>query len=281
MHYLTKQSLQESLKKVGISEGDTVMVHSDISSFGIPENFSRKEVLNLFLEAFTNILGKDGTLCTPAYFYEYARHGIPFDIALSPVSKELGVFAKFINSLPESKRSCNPITSISAIGKNAEYICQIQNRHSYGEDSAFDKLYKLNAKIVLLGSALESITFGHYVEFRLGLPYIYNKIYNIPILFNNKVIFDCSYAAVRYLDYNIEYNYSSNIQWQKLFAQLYKDKKLLKTECLNSSIQVITTHDFFEYTKKEWYKNPYFMLKQKPSFIDGCVPNDGPTSKIK
>ena len=113
MKYITKESLIDTLLSVGIEKNDTLLVHSDIAAFGTTENFSRKEALNIFYDAFMEVLGSEGTLCVPAYFYEYARFGIPYDIALSPVSEELGVFAKFINSLPESKRSCNPLAAVA------------------------------------------------------------------------------------------------------------------------------------------------------------------------
>ena len=85
MKYITKESLIDTLLSVGIEKNDTLLVHSDIASFGTTENFSRKEALNIFYEALMEVLGSEGTLCVPAYFYEYARFGIPYDIALSPV----------------------------------------------------------------------------------------------------------------------------------------------------------------------------------------------------
>ena len=213
MKYITKSSLVDALLSVGIEKNDTILVHSDIASFGTTENFSRKDALNIFYESFMEVLGNEGTLCVPAYFYEYARFGIPYDISLSPVSKELGVFSRFINSLPESKRSCNPLAAVAAVGKNADYICEIKNRHNYGEDSAFNRLHKLNAKIVMLGTSLNSVTFGHYVEYHVGVPHMYNKIYNIPVLNNGEVIFDWSISSVRYLNADVVY---SELNGQKI-----------------------------------------------------------------
>lgn len=276
MKYVTKQSLIDSILSIGIEKGDTVMVHSDIAAFGTTENFSKKEILKLFYDAFMEVLGSEGTLCVPAYFYEYARFGIPYDIALSPVSKELGVFAKYINSLPESKRSCNPLTAVSAVGKNADYICEHINRHAYGENSAFDRLYKLNVKLVSLG-VYGVFTIGHLAEYQAGVPYLYNKIYNIPIYDNGKLIFENSMGFVRYLDYDIEYSEQIDINVAK--QTWLKESFVKKTSYLTSEIFAFNAQYLINYIKEKIYSNPYFLLTHKPNFPAGQIPNDGPVMK--
>lgn len=276
MQYITKQSLKDALVAVGISKGDTIMIHSDISSFGTTENFSRKDALNIFYEAFMEILGASGTLCTPAYFYEYARRGIPFDITLSPVSKELGVFAKFINTLPNRKRSPNPLTSICAVGKNADYICEFINRHAYGENSAFDRLFKLNAKIVSLGIN-GAFTINHLAEYKVGVPYLYNKIYNLPVYNNGKLIFENSIGYVRYLDYDIEYAGQIDNSWNH---NVWLNQNFVKkTIYLDTLIYQTKTQDIINFIIGKLYSNPYYLLTHTPHFPEGKVPNDGPVLK--
>lgn len=276
MQYITKQTLKNTLVNLGISQGDTVLVHSNIASFGTTENFSKKEALKIFYEAFMETLGEEGTLCTPAYFYEYARYGIPFDIALSPVSKELGVFAKFINSLPNRRRSPNPLTSICAIGKNADYICEFVNRHSYGENSAFDRLYKINAKIIALG-VNGAFTINHLAEYKVGVPYLYNKIYNIPVYNNGQLIFENSMGYVRYLDYDIEYLGQTDNQWYN--RVIFKQDFIKQIDYLNSKIYYAEAQLLIKYLSDNLYHNPYFLLTHKPNFPEGKIPNDGPVLK--
>lgn len=275
MNYITKNGFIDALQRTGIQKGDTVMVHSDISLFGISKNFSIKEILHIFYDAFTEILGSEGTLCVPAYFYEYARYGIPFDITLSPISKELGLFPRFIKSLPNSKRSCNPITSVCAIGKNSDYICEPINRCSYGEESAFDRLYKLNAKIVGLG--VTPFTLIHLAEFHVGVPYLYSKIYNIPILNNGEIIFENSIAHVRYLSYDIEYK--SQVNRSTATMTWHNEPFISKTKYLNSEIIVAKTQDLLKYVKEKLYQDPYYLLTHIPNLPLGKIPNDGPVLK--
>lgn len=279
MEYITKKGIIDTLYNVGLEKGDTVFVHSNIAAFGTTENFSRKEALNLFYEAFMEVLGSEGTLCVPAYFYEYARFGIPYDISLSPVSKELGVFPIFINSLPERKRSCNPLAAVAAVGKNADYICEIKNRHNYGEDSAFNRLHKLNAKIVMLGTTINSVTFCHYIEYHVGVPHMYNKIYNIPILNNGNVIFDWSISSVRYLNADVSYN-TLNEQEIQSTSQVFAENNIMKyQQYLQNKVYVTNTNSLYNALANELMINPYNNLAHAPNFPAGQIPNDGPAMK--
>lgn len=279
MEYITKKGIIDTLYNVGLEKGDTVFVHSNIAAFGTTENFSRKEALNLFYGAFVEVLGSEGTLCVPAYFYEYARFGIPYDISLSPVSKELGVFPIFINSLPERKRSCNPLAAVAAVGKNADYICEIKNRHNYGEDSAFNRLHKLNAKIVMLGTTINSVTFCHYIEYHVGVPHMYNKIYNIPILNNGNVIFDWSISSVRYLNADVSYN-TLNEQEIQSTSQVFAENNIMKyQQYLQNKVYVTNTNSLYNALANELMINPYNNLAHAPNFPAGQIPNDGPVMK--
>lgn len=274
MEYITKEGIINTLYNTGIKKGDTIFVHSDIAAFGTAENFSRKKILNIFYEAFMEVLGSEGTLCVPAYFYEYARFGIPFDTLLSPVSKELGVFSSFIHSLPESRRSPNPLASVSAIGKNAEYICAPYSRHNYGIGSAFDKLYHLNSKIILLGTTVNSITMGHYAEYKAGVPYLYNKIYNIPVYTNNQLVYEYTFAAVRYLNANIEH-----IKYKTIPKELENNDYTKTVSYLSNKVSCINTIKMVDTTIKNILNNPYVTLVHAPDFPAGQIPNDGPVIK--
>lgn len=266
------------LNNLNIQKSDTILVHSNIAVFNITENISRKQILHEFYQGFMETVGNDGTLCVPAYYYEYARMGIPYDNILSPVSKELGSFAKYINSLDESKRSFNPLTAICSIGKNSKYICKYDNIHSYGEDSAYDKLYKLNTKIILFGVDFNVLTFDHYIENQVGVPYTYDKLYNIPIFSNNTLVSSTSYANVRYLNYNIIYKQLNGINYEHI-KKAYSNGSIKDTEYKGIKIYAVETKKYYECVKQILYKDRYYFLVDIPNFPSGQVPNDGPVMK--
>ena len=61
---------------------------------------------------------------------------------------------------------------------------------AFGADSAWDQLFKLNSDILFLGCDMSVCTFIRYIEFRFGVPYLYNKHFNNEICNNNKVIIE-------------------------------------------------------------------------------------------
>lgn len=269
---INKEGLINSFREAGLKEGDTVMVHSDITGFGLVENFTPLKQVETFYEAFMEVLGEEGTLCVPAYFYEYARYGIPYDVKKSPVSKELGIFPSFIHSLENSKRSYNPIVAVSAIGKNADEICSLSNIHSTGVGSVWDKLYRMNAKLMQIGNSNKfTVTFTVYIEYMAGVPYFYTKVYDIPILYNDKVILEKCFACVRYLDYDIAWNTE---KFFSLVPEMVRKNVLNHIQYNNGDIYLMEAQSLFEFYKDKIFKDRYFMLKNAPKFIPGAIPND-------
>ena len=87
-----------------------------------------------------------------------------------------------------SLRSNNPLFNVTALGNKAKFITNGRTTNAFGVDSAWDKLYNLDAEIILLGCDFSkaTFTFTRYIEFRYGVPYLYNKLFNIPISKNKK-----------------------------------------------------------------------------------------------
>lgn len=274
---INKTGIISALKEAGLKQGDTVMVHSDITGFGLVENFTPIRQVQTFYEAFMEVLGETGTLCVPAYFYEYARYGIAYDVKKSPVSKELGIFSSFINSLPYSKRSYNPLVAVSSVGKNAEEICSVANIHSAGVDSVWDKLYKMNAKLLQIGTNKAFyVTFTIYIEYMVGVPYFYTKVYNNPILYDGNIILDECYASVRYLDYNVEWDTK---KFFNLVPEMIEQNVLKHVNYNNGDIYAMEAQPLFNFYKNKIINDRYFMLKKIPDFKAGVVPCDCVYSK--
>ncbi len=269
---VTKEGLKEAFIKAGLKQGDTVMVHSDITGFGLVENFTPKKQLKTFYEAFMEVIGDEGTLCVPAYFYEYAREGIPFDVKLSPVSKELGKFSSFINSLDGSYRSYNPIVSIAAVGKNAKELCSLSNIHSTGVNSVWDKFYNHNVKLFQIGiSRGLYITYQVYIEYRAGVPYFYTKLYDIPVFDNGNKVLDYTLACVRYLDYDVDWDVA---KFLSLKEEMIERNVLNHVVYNKGNIFAFEAQSLFDYYSEKIANDMYFMLKNKPGFVKGQIPFD-------
>lgn len=264
-NYLTKDILVNALKECNLKQGDIVLVHCNVSALGRIKG-TIEDYLKTYHEALQNVLGNRGTIVVPAYYYEYAREKIPFDIKKSPVSKELGLFSKYINGQKNSYRSLNPLTSLAAIGEKAEYICGGKTASAYGVDSGFDRLYKAKAKMAFIGVDC-TMTYIHYVEYMVGVPYLYNKYYQIPIYDNGKEIKLPVSGQVRYLDFKVEH-ISSATQTEKF----EKAGIVKKAKVGNGYIRVVSFEDTFKFLKTKLQNDFFYLLKSKPNFIKNKVP---------
>ena len=182
-----QNNLLNYFKQLKIKQGDTLFIHSDISilkRFG--SNLDLRDMLEVLISSLSKIVGKKGTLVFPAYYYEVQKKKY-FDLN-SSISKELGILPIYVNSLKNSYRSINPITSVVAIGFNAKKICNPNYPSSYGFNSPFDILTKLRSKMLFFGTDLSGMTYVHYVEFLLSVPHRYNKYIKLKIKDKTKKI---------------------------------------------------------------------------------------------
>lgn len=270
---MLKQTFIRALVSLGIQEGDLLFVHSDLRPFGIPENTqTNQEILNFYYTALMEILGDKGTLAVPAYFYEYARYGEPFDLDHSPVSKPLGVFSSYVNTINGRVRSPSPMQSFAAVGPKAAELCGT-SLCGYGISSPWHRLRVLGGKILFLGTTLQPMTYVHHIEQQYGVPHLYTKIYPYPVLKNGTPIEGKVISTVRYLDYEIEY------QLLPFQEELKKRNLLDESLCGSASMLIVEAEAAFQTGLELLNKNPYYFLKKPPAFIPGKIPTDGITGK--
>ena len=269
-HPLTLTGIQDALQAIGITSSDIVLMHSDLRAFGLPLGIGNPDdLLPFYFQALQNATG---TLAVPAYFYEYARYNIPFDVAKSPVSLPLGSFSSYLTAMPERVRSCNPLQSIAAMGQHAEALCGGNSLSGYGVTSPWHRLRLLQGKLLFFGVSLQPMTYIHYVEQQYGVPHLYCKIYATPVLKNGIPISGTPVSTVRYLNYAIEYDLSP-------FQALLASKGILKSTSLGrATIHAVSAQDVFEAAIDCLDKDLYFFLKSPPQFIPGTIPFDGATS---
>lgn len=266
-----KAELKEHFKALGITKGDILLVHSSILDFGRVEKFSKEAQLFCFYDAIMETITDEGTLLVPAFFYEYGKFAMPFDTKKSPVSKSLGVFSAFVASLQNAYRSPHPIMSLAAVGKKAKEITQSKNPFCFGVDSPWQKLHAQNAKILMLGTA-KGMTFSHYIEHMIGVPYRYIKIFNTPVYENNKLLFSSTYSSARYLDFDINVNLS---MIEKRENELLEAKVLKMSKYNGAKIRVVECSKIFDYIKDRVFENQWYLLVNKPKFKLGQIPLDG------
>lgn len=269
MQTYTINTFADSINDVGLSKGSNLMIHSSLMHLGLISDTKLKEYPNKIFECISQRIGEEGTICVPAAFYHYGSHKKPFHLENSPVSNLLGVLSKYVNKLPNSERSINPIFSVAAIGKHAKKICNISHGSAFGPNSAWDILFKMNAEILYIGCDLRSSTFLRYVEHIFGVPYLYNKLFNIPVYKNSQKIEVKITAPLRYSHCPAIYDKK---KW-KLFEDILKSKGSLKVKNIgNGKIMLVKMNDFFDEAINLLTKDFYFFLKEEPRYVEGNLP---------
>jgi len=159
---LTKGDISGALRELGLRAGDTVVVHSSLSSFGEVDGGADSVV-----DALLDVLTPDGTLVAPTFNYE---PGV-FDPQETP--SVVGKITEAVRLRPEAVRSLHPTHSVAAIGRLAEAIAEgHEHVHAFGRGSALFKALQVNAKILQLGVTHTTNSMVHVAEEIAGVPYL-------------------------------------------------------------------------------------------------------------
>jgi aminoglycoside 3-N-acetyltransferase len=177
----TVDDLVRDLRVLGLASGDTVLVHSSLSSIGYVVGGAPALVASML-----NVIGAHGTLVVPTHSGELSdpgkwvnppvpetwwpvlRENMPaFDPALTP-TRMMGIIPEVVRHLPDALRSAHPALSFCAVGPNAEFITSGHGlAFGFDEFSPLARLYELNARVLLLGVDHDRNTSIHLGEFRV------------------------------------------------------------------------------------------------------------------
>ena len=170
------EMLANDWRAAGVTEGDTILVHSSL-----PRTLRRIAKMggelspNLVIKSFLKTLGNSGTLLLPLFNFDFPN-GVTFDIRNSP--SHMGSLTEAARLWPGVVRTGHPIYSFAVIGKNSDMFRGLKNFSGYGEDSPFGILHRLGGKIGVVDLPDQgSMTFYHYVEESLKAQHRYHKTF--------------------------------------------------------------------------------------------------------
>lgn len=179
-----KRDFLSALREADIHEGDVVYVGSDIAGVimgAIKELELRgKAEQNAFLDGIIDTLktsvGEEGTLLFPVYSWDFCR-GKGFDYYKT--KGEVGAFNNYIlENRKDFIRTKHPLYSFMVWGKDAAKLAAMDYQEAWGEASIFVYMHENKAKELDLNvDALRSMTFKHYVEQSVKVPYRYPKFF--------------------------------------------------------------------------------------------------------
>ncbi|MCR4892706.1 MAG: AAC(3) family N-acetyltransferase [Lachnospiraceae bacterium] len=174
-------SLKDIPKYFGLEKGDSVWLSSDIKSllYSCIEHGDSRD-MNVLIDGIIGEIGPEGTLLIPTFNWDFCK-GKTFDIRTTPC--KTGVIGKTALKRDDFKRTQHPIYSFAVWGKDADYLCSLTNKSSFGADSPFSYCKDVNAKNVFIDVECQhSFTFVHYVEEQVGVCYRYLKDFTAPYI---------------------------------------------------------------------------------------------------
>ncbi|MBV8894663.1 MAG: AAC(3) family N-acetyltransferase [Acidobacteria bacterium] len=190
----SKQELGNDFCKLGISAGDTIMLHASVRAVG--EIAGGPDQIHLALKS---VLTSEGTLMMyascPRYYDEVGRGNLTedqerevreklpaFDALTARSARDNGTLAEFLRTYPDSRVNCH-VARFVFWGKQAGHLLSKQPwNYAFGLDSPLDRFLGLDGKIVLLGSDHDAVTFLHYVEHVAEIPGKRVARYQVPVM---------------------------------------------------------------------------------------------------
>lgn len=173
-------TLATDLRGLGLSAGDTVLVHSSVRALGFVVG-----KVQAVVRALLDVVGPAGTLVVPTHtpfnsdpagwrnppvppaWWPIIREQSPgFDPACTP-SRHMGVLAETVRTWSAALRSVHPHVSFAALGEGARAMTGDHRlEEGLGERSPLGALYREHGKVLLLGCGHERNTSLHLAECR-------------------------------------------------------------------------------------------------------------------
>lgn len=171
----SRAALARDFRALGVALGNVVMVHAGLRSVG-PVLGGVNSVVHALLDA----VGPPGTLVAYADWESgvddwddpLVADAIPvFDARIARAARDNGIFPEALRTWPGALRSDHPDAGSVALGARAEWLCADHPlQYGYGEGSPFAKLIEIDAKILMLGAPLDTITLLHHADHVARIP---------------------------------------------------------------------------------------------------------------
>ncbi|MEO6589330.1 MAG: AAC(3) family N-acetyltransferase, partial [Pyrinomonadaceae bacterium] len=217
--------------------------------------FDGKNAAQNIIAAIIEYLGENGTLVAPTFNFDFCK-GETFD-RQNTTSKNMGVLSESVRLFPGSERSLHPMQSVAAIGKFAANICERNTPSAFSPGGSFDRLLKLNAKLLLFGVNFNAASFFHYAEEDKRVPYRYFKSFSGEYIDRGVSEKRENQLYVRYLELNPQLNL------RNLEARMDSEGNLRKAKLGMGEILVCDFKDLYETACEMLEKDLLIFVKNK------------------
>jgi aminoglycoside 3-N-acetyltransferase len=244
--------LVSEFRRIGLSNGDVLLVHSSFKSFGGVEGGPQTVI-----DALMNVLGSEGTLIIPRFNFDFSTYGTTWDVRSTP--SHMGIISEFVRKDPRSKKVFHPIYPFSIIGKYADELIKHRYKGGYSKDSIFHQLLVYDAKIIQIDKVYKSTTLIHHAEEILKVDYKYYKNFTGYVIDENgKKYEDTFNLYVR----KINEGYVTDVL---PIGKILEDDGVMKIDKIaDATIWYMKARDVYDCTVKAIQKNPHVLCKIIP-----------------
>ena len=238
--------IAEDARKLGINNGDTLLVHSSLRSLG---GATAEEVI----KGLMNAVGEEGTLVFPALSYMHCNpNQRKFDYYNTP--SNVGALPEYFRtSVSGVVRSINPTHSCCAWGKNAEYVTSghILDNTPCGKNSPFRRVMELGGKILFLGCGMTPNTSMHAVEELSDPDYLFGDEYEYDITDSKGEKCKIMCRA---------HNFKGVYQRYERLAELLKDDELIMGNILSSQCHLVEASAMWKKADEKYRECPHYFI---------------------
>ena len=175
---ISRESIAEGLKKLGIGPGDKIAMHSNLQSLGKARVLAKLPNCgaDALLDGFADAIGPEGLLCLPTFTKTFASPASgPVGDMYDPdtTNSRVGSITNIFLKRPGRVRSLHPTHSWAAEGARAqEFVAGHEASSTFGRDTLCGRMYDWDFKIVWFGTTGTTNTSTHFPEDWLDLPYM-------------------------------------------------------------------------------------------------------------
>lgn len=194
MPVFSRAQLADDFRALGVSPGDTVMVHASVRAVGAvaggPDQI-HLAIKDAVTDAGTMMMyagcpdGYDdvGRGVYPGSIERELLEKMPaFDPHTARAARDHGALVEFFRSYPGSLVN-EHVTRFVVWGARAQYLISKQPwDFAFGRGSALERFVTLGGKILLIGCDHDNVTFLHHAEHLLDVPGLRIATFEVPVL---------------------------------------------------------------------------------------------------
>ena len=250
----TEKNFFSIIEKLKLYEKSKIFIASDLAQLGIINN--KLFTLDLIYNGLKKINPKI-TLVVPTASLNIINSNMIFDLK-NTKSYQMGSFSEYIRKNILSVRSMDPLWSLSGNGPDAKKILSNISKHSYDENSAFQRLYKNNYYFLSLGKHPRfMLSIIHHIENKMNVSYRFKKGFKIKYYSDNKILEDTFYLDVL----KDEYRNKPRAQNKKIFDNFEKNFEYKFFKVGKGEIGIFSMNDFLNNTTNLLNKDEFAWFK--------------------